>query len=37
MPWPHFMLTNIIGAFLWATFYGLGSCCPSGIALRGII
>jgi membrane protein DedA with SNARE-associated domain len=23
MPWPHFMLTNIIGAFLWATFYGL--------------
>src|SRR5208283_3656461 len=23
MPWPHFMLTNIIGAVLWATFYGL--------------
>jgi membrane protein DedA with SNARE-associated domain len=23
MPWPHFMLTNIIGAFLWATFHGL--------------
>ena len=25
MPWPHFMLTNIIGAFLWATFYGLAA------------
>ena len=23
MPWPRFMLTNIIGAFLWATLYGL--------------
>jgi len=23
MPWPRFMLTSIIGAFLWATFYGL--------------
>jgi membrane protein DedA with SNARE-associated domain len=23
MPWQHFMLTNIIGASLWATFYGL--------------
>jgi membrane protein DedA with SNARE-associated domain len=22
MPWPRFMLTNIIGAFLWATLYG---------------
>jgi len=25
MPWPHFMLTNIIGAFLWATIYGLAA------------
>ena len=25
MPWPHFMLTNIIGAFLWATFYGFAA------------
>ena len=25
MPWPHFMLTNIIGAFLWATLYGLAA------------
>lgn len=25
MPWPHFMLTNIIGAVLWATFYGLAA------------
>ncbi len=25
MPWPHFMLTNIIGAFLWATFYALAA------------
>jgi membrane protein DedA with SNARE-associated domain len=25
MPWPHFMLTNIIGAFLWAMFYGLAA------------
>jgi membrane protein DedA with SNARE-associated domain len=23
MPWPRLMLTNIIGAFLWATFFGL--------------
>jgi membrane protein DedA with SNARE-associated domain len=23
MPWPRFMLTNIIGALLWATLYGL--------------
>jgi membrane protein DedA with SNARE-associated domain len=23
MPWPRFMLANIIGTFLWATFYGL--------------
>jgi membrane protein DedA with SNARE-associated domain len=23
MPWQRFMLTNLIGAFLWATFYGL--------------
>jgi membrane protein DedA with SNARE-associated domain len=23
MPWPRFMLTNIIGAFLWATLYGV--------------
>jgi membrane protein DedA with SNARE-associated domain len=23
MPWQRFMLANIIGAFLWATFYGL--------------
>jgi len=25
MPWLHFMLTNIIGAVLWATFYGLAA------------
>jgi membrane protein DedA with SNARE-associated domain len=25
MPRPRFMLTNIIGAFLWATFYGLAA------------
>jgi membrane protein DedA with SNARE-associated domain len=25
MPWPHFMLTSIIGAFLWTTFYGLAA------------
>ena len=25
MPWPHFMLTNIIGAVLWATFYGFAA------------
>jgi membrane protein DedA with SNARE-associated domain len=23
MPWQRFMLSNIIGAFLWATLYGL--------------
>ena len=23
MPWQRFMLTNLIGALLWATFYGL--------------
>ena len=23
MPWPRFILANIIGASLWATFYGL--------------
>jgi membrane protein DedA with SNARE-associated domain len=23
MPWPRFLLTNIIGAFLWATLYGV--------------
>ena len=23
MPWPRFMLANIIGASLWAAFYGL--------------
>jgi membrane protein DedA with SNARE-associated domain len=25
MPWPRFMLTNIIGAFLWATLFGLAA------------
>jgi membrane protein DedA with SNARE-associated domain len=38
MPWPRFMLANIIGAFLWATIYGLtayslgrrSNSCPGG-------
>jgi membrane protein DedA with SNARE-associated domain len=25
MPWPRFMLTSIIGAFLWATLFGLAA------------
>ena len=25
MPWPRFMLTNIIGVFLWATLFGLAA------------
>ena len=25
MPWLRFMLTSIIGAFLWATLFGLGA------------
>jgi membrane protein DedA with SNARE-associated domain len=25
MPWPRFMLTSIIGAFLWATLLGLAA------------
>jgi membrane protein DedA with SNARE-associated domain len=25
MPWPRFMLTNIIGALLWATLFGLAA------------
>jgi membrane protein DedA with SNARE-associated domain len=23
MPWQRFMVANVIGAFLWATFYGI--------------
>jgi membrane protein DedA with SNARE-associated domain len=25
MPWLRFMLTSIIGAFLWATLFGLAA------------
>ena len=25
MPWRHFMVTNVVGAALWATFFGLAA------------